>query len=208
MRAASVLPVVALLTACIFAAGILTACAPAPTPTPTLPPTPTDIPTATGIPLESIPNLSLTVNAPAVGTLVPGVRDVFAPDAGDFQFNQIDFSRTDPETSTTLAVMLRGDGTGERRDLAEGEAMVAFTAAPETMDAIRSLLNRMGFFGMQGTFEGPNARGYNYLITVSGSEGVRQVFAQDSYLPPDMESLLGLLGELGADTMVEATPGL
>jgi hypothetical protein len=188
----------------VLAVLALAACAPQPTPAP--PVTPTETPAPTQVSLDQVPNLSLTVNAPAVGTLIPGERDVFAAESDRFFYDQIALIRTDPELLSTLTITLNGDGTGTRTDSIEGSTPTAFTAPPEALAEIESLLIRMGYFGMEGTFEGPNPTGYSYVLTVTAAEGIRQVTAQDGYTPPDLARMLAVLSELGQAQDATPTP--
>ena len=128
---------------------------------------------------------------PMPGTLVAPVTE--EPGAGQ-PFSRIILNRMGGLQGTPLDVMLSADGTLIR----DGATS---TASPEVINQINQMLDQMGFFGMQGVFQGigTSPEVFTYNITVEKASGAaRTVTAQDGYIPPELAALLQLLQQLGA----------
>jgi hypothetical protein len=190
-------PVVILL---LVAALILSACGGnTPAPTNTVPPAPTaaaDAETPTPDPTLFVtattsPNeiLAQTVTVPVPGTLaVPGGFGLNR----DFSFDTISFTQSQVQGSTSLTIMLQNDGTVTR----DG---VVSQATPEQIQTLTQMLGQMNFYAMQGQFTGADAgtSTFSYSLTISGSEGSRTIYAQDSLTPPELMDVFELLQTLG-----------
>lgn len=162
-----------------------------PTLAPTLPPqaeTTPEEPTLEPIPASDV---QLTLAAPIPGTLV-----VAAPTVGEptivLEFTDLTFTRSGGLVGQPITVVVNADGSILRNGTAS-------TITPDQVEAIRSRLDRINFFQLQGIFTsaGNSADIFTYSITVNGNMGSRTIFAQDGLIPPELIDLFTLLAELG-----------
>jgi len=153
----------------------------------TLTPDPTLFVTSTPSPLEI---LARTVTVPVPGTLsVPdglGVQRAF-------RFNTINFTQTQVQGTTSLNIVLRGDGTVTR----DG---VNSQATPEQIQAISRMLGEMDFYAMRGQFTDGDAASstFTYSLTIDGDEGSRTIYAQYNLTPPPLMAVFDALRALVA----------
>ncbi|MCA0457332.1 MAG: hypothetical protein LCI00_25400 [Chloroflexi bacterium] len=130
------------------------------------------------------------VALPIPGTLIAPVTE--EPGAGQ-PFSQVILNRSGGLQGTPLDVILSADGTLIRNGATS-------TVSPDVVTQINQMLDQMGFFGMQGVFQGigTSADVFTYNITVEKPSGAaRTVTAQDGYIPPELAALLQVLQGLG-----------
>lgn len=129
---------------------------------------------------------------PAPGSFsTPSTPD---PNAG-LIFDVILFERTGGPEGEPLTIELRSDGTVTR----DG---VATTISPDQVTLIDTVLDQVGFFGLQGYFTAPGTSSelYTYRVTVERAGSSRSLDMQDGLYPPEIGQLLALLSSLGTPT--------
>ncbi len=126
---------------------------------------------------------------PLAGTIVPPATE--DPASGQ-PFDLVQLDRTGGVAGKELVIELLADGTVTR----DG---VKSTIPADQVKEIADVLDQMGFFGMQGVFQGVGTSPdvYTYYITVERAGSSRTVTAQDGYIPPQLGNLLQLLSNLG-----------
>lgn len=126
---------------------------------------------------------------PLAGTIVPPATE--DPNSGQL-FDLVQFDRMGGAAGKELVIELLPDGTVTR----DG---VKSTIPADQVKEIADVLDQMGFFGMQGVFQGvgTSPEVYTYYITVERSGSSRMLTAQDGYLPPQLTNLVQLLSKLG-----------
>jgi hypothetical protein len=133
------------------------------------------------------------VPLPAAGTLV----SVQTGNTGEgILFSRVILEQEGGVNNTYLAIELKSDGTLTRW---EGSDPIISTVGQEAVTQIDDMLDKMNFFGVQGTFVGPssNPETYFYTITVELGDATRQIRLQDGYLPAELEEVLVKLRGLG-----------
>lgn len=73
------------------------------------------------------------------------------------------------------------------------------TATPDEVNAIYTLLDQIGFFGLQGVFTtaGAGTDLYSYRLTAERNGASRTIDLQDGYAPPELQRLLDAIVRLG-----------
>jgi hypothetical protein len=126
---------------------------------------------------------------PLTGTIVPPATE--DPNSGKL-FDLVQFDRLGGAAGKELVIELLADGTVTR----DG---VKSTIPADQVKEISDVLDQMGFFGMQGVFQGvgTSSEVYTYYITVERAGSSRTITAQDGYIPPQLANLVQLLSNLG-----------
>jgi hypothetical protein len=159
---------------------------------PTTVPAPTsELPTATSESetVQQVATPFAEVTLPPVGELVAPVTE--DPEAG-LVFDLIVFTQSGGPNNTELTIELRSDGTLIRN----GEAS---TVSQADITAIDTMLDEIGYFGIQGIFEAaaPNPDAYSYTITVERAGSSRMITPQDAYTPEELKELFAAILNLG-----------
>jgi hypothetical protein len=176
----------------VVCAVLLTACG-GNTPAATNPP-PAD--GATAVPPTSAPPAAPTERAfetgqpplPIPGTLVAAATE--DPEAGQ-PYQLVLLERSGGIAGKTLVMQIT-DGQVTQ----DG---VAVAVAADDVTAVFTLLDQVGFFGLQGTFTsaGAGADLYTYRLTAERNGASRTIVAQDGFTPPDLQRLMDSILRLG-----------
>jgi hypothetical protein len=139
---------------------------------------------------EGIADVQLTLAPPIPGTLV-----VAAPTVGEptivLEFDDLLFTRSGGLVGQPITITVLRDGTVTRNG-------VSSTITPEQVEQIRSRLDRINFFQLQGIFTGgASSDVFSYSLTVNGNLGSRTIYAEDGRIPPELIELFTLLAGLG-----------
>ncbi len=177
----------------IIAVCLLAACNPTSAPTQAVLPTvaETATPETEEQQVEEVTPIA-EITLPAVGEIVaPATQD---PEAG-LLFDLIVFTQTGGQNNTNVTIEVRSDGTLIRN----GETS---TVSQEDIAAIDTMLDEIGFFGLQGVFAAPapNPDVYAYTLTVERAGASRMINAQDTYSPPELKALFAAIINLGQPT--------
>ncbi len=130
------------------------------------------------------------VTLPETGTIVPPATE--DPSAGKL-FDSVALERMGGTAGKPLNIMLLSDGTLTR----DG---VTSTLPADQVKQISDQLDQMGFFGLDGAFQGVGTSPdvYTYYITAKRDGSERTLIAQDGFIPPQITNLLQILSQLGA----------
>lgn len=125
---------------------------------------------------------------PAPGTIVAATED---PNAG-LVFDSLTLERTGGISGERLTVQVLSNGSVLRNGAAS-------TISADQVTQIDALLDRMNFFQMQGVFTAPGAGAdlFTYAITAERAGAVRTITAQDGLIPPELQTLITVLVQLG-----------
>ena len=125
---------------------------------------------------------------PEPGTLVPPATE--DPEAGR-PFDIIEFQRTGGLEGGTLTAQILGNGSIIRND-------AAGTITQEQVAQLTSIIDEIGFFGLEGTFSAPgtSADVFTYTITIERAGPNRTIVAQDGYIPDALMRLINALVEV------------
>lgn len=129
------------------------------------------------------------VTLPETGTIVPPATE--DPNAGKL-FDSVTFERTGGLEGKPLEISLLGDGT-LTRDGAKS------TLPADQVKQISDALDKVGFFGLQGAFQGVGTSPdvYTYYVTVERAGSSRTITMQDGFMPPALTELVRTLSQLG-----------
>ena len=177
------------LSLCVTSILLLAACNPSPTQTPAPPTAAPSTPTPEVLEQAQQPTPFAQVTLPPAGEIVaPATED---PEAG-LVFDLITFTQTGGPNNTELTIELHSDGTLVRN----GETS---TVSQEDIAAIDTMLDAVGFFGLEGIFAGPapNPDVYSYTLTVERGGASRMLTAEDTYTPQELKQLFAAIINLG-----------
>jgi hypothetical protein len=164
-------------------------------------------PAATSAPAEGTaeaePTLFIVTRAapieiPEGGLEVPGVGTLVASETEDPYFGQ-PFTKITLVTSkgtaeTRVEIVLNGDGTYTRNGT---QGVLSATR----VEAIRTALDELNFFGLQGTMLGPGGGGNEsaaqYGLTIDRGGFSRSIVSMDGYMPQEYLQFVGLIYEVG-----------
>ncbi|MBI1281194.1 MAG: hypothetical protein GC179_23915 [Anaerolineaceae bacterium] len=156
---------------------------------------PTDTPAA---PTEIVPTQgpreysdgTQEVVLPETGTIVPPATE--DPSAGKL-YSSVALDRIGGIEGKPLDILLLSDGTLTR----DG---VKSVVPAEQVKQISDTLDQLGFFGLQGVFQGVGTSPdvYTYYITAERDGASRTITAQDGFMPPAFTELVRTLSQLGA----------
>lgn len=150
-------------------------------------PPPADVPTATPALLVTQPQRQFGGDAtlPPAGTLVAAVTE--DPMAGQV-FDSIIFVREGGLAGGTMTIEIKGDGTL----INNGQTK---TITPEQVTELTSLIDKAGYFGMQGIFASPGTSAdiYKYTLTVERAGSSKTIDAQDGMTPPELMDIFALV---------------
>ena len=130
------------------------------------------------------------VTLPQAGTIVPPATE--DPTAGKL-FDSIELIRSGGIAGKELSIVLQANGSLMR----DG---VASTIPVDQVKQISDMLDKIGFFGLQGVFQAPgtSADKYSYSLTAERNGSSRTINAQEGYIPPELAAVLQALTQLGA----------
>lgn len=205
--------VLAVLAACTGQAAP-TATPAVPTELPTLTPRPLDTPNAgsTAVPApddfgeptaqvnESVATLEAEagrlLNVPVPGTMsFPEVTpDVEATAGLTSSLIQLEYVQTGGAGNAMLSIILQPDGTLTR----DG---VVGTIPLSEVQAVLDALDKVRFFDVIGTFDGPNspAGSYRFELSVETETQSRLLSASEAYTPPELQALFFAISQLGVE---------
>lgn len=140
-------------------------------------------PTPFAIPLPTTEGEALPV--PPVGTLIASRTEDVQAGTG---FDYIYMTQTGGASNERIVVEIYDDGRAKFNDR-EG------TVTNENIAELARHLDRLNFFGLQGTFMGPAPRPneYVYQIYVKRGSVERLINAQDGYMPLEFSTFLGFV---------------
>lgn len=124
---------------------------------------------------------------PVAGTLVaPATED---PDSGQV-FDTVYFNRNGGISGQAISLQILSNGSG----ILNG-APITITADQVTQ--LDSLIDQIGFFGLQGVFTAPGTGAdiYTYDITVERAGSSRTIRAQDGLIPSQLSQLIAMLSQ-------------
>jgi len=213
MRSIVVLAVLAMLalTACAGQAQP-TVEAPTPLPTSAAPPlgtpnadatavpAPEDIEQPTAQPDSGIATLEAqagrSLNVPIPGTMIfPEETEAVGQVSSLLaSFQMLEYVQTGGAGNATITITLLPDGTLTRDGVAGSIPLTEVQAVLDALDKVR-------FFDVQGTFDGPNSQpgDYRYSLTVETQDDGRLLTASEAYAPAELKSLFFAISNLGLE---------
>jgi hypothetical protein len=151
----------------------------------TLPPTPSEIVPTNGPREYGTEEVVL----PQTGTIVPPATE--DPKAGQL-YDSVALDRIGGIEGKPLDIKLLKDGTLTR----DG---VTSTVPADQVKQISDMFDQVGFFGMQGVFQGVGTSPdiYTYYITAERDGNSNTITAQDGFMPPELINIVQVLSKLG-----------
>jgi hypothetical protein len=164
-------------------------------------------PAATSVPAEATaeaaPTLFIVTRAapieiPEGGLEIPGVGTLVASETEDPYFGQpftkIALVTTKGTAESRVEIILNGDGTYTRNG-------TAGVLSATRVEAIRTALDELNFFGLQGTMLGPGGGGNEaaaqYGLSIERGGFARSIVSMDGYMPQQYLEFVGLIFEVG-----------
>ncbi|MCC6617151.1 MAG: hypothetical protein IT320_27000 [Anaerolineae bacterium] len=213
MRSIVVLAILAIfaLTACAGQAEP-TAEPPTALPTSAAPPLDTPNPDATAVPApdnieqptaqtnESVATLEAQAGEP-LNVVIPGTMifpeetEAVGPQSSLLTtFQMLEYNQTGGAGNAALTIILLPDGTLTRDGVTGSIPLVEVQAVLEALDKVH-------FFTVTGTFEGPNTPpdGYRFALNVDTTDASRGISASEGYTPPELQSLFFAISRLGLE---------
>lgn len=163
-------------------------------------PAPEDVEQPTTQPNSSVSTLEAQAGGPLAveipGTMIfPEVTEAVGPETSlESAFQILEYVQTGGAGNTTLSIILLPDGTLTRDDVTGSIPLTEVQAVLDALDKIR-------FFDLDGTFDGPNTQpgSYHFELSVEAGDRSRLLTASEAYAPPELQALFFALSNLGLE---------